>query len=112
VCIPHQCLATQLQIGGEIMKRTYIVDENWIDLIGEIWQPGIGPCASKINLRTYDVENIGEPTRENVETWLTAHTDDFQSIIDFHAVVGETELPWENEESGITFLDCMYPYEE
>ena len=94
------------------MKRTYTVDENWIDLVGEIWQPGIGPCASKITLRTYDVENIGEPTRENVQNWLDTNAGDFQSIIDFHAVVGEVDLPWKDDENEMTFLDCMYPFEE
>jgi len=93
------------------MKRTYTVDENWIDLIGEIWQPGVGPCAQRINLRTYDMENIGEPTRENVQSWLDKNAGDFRSVTDFHAVVGEVNLQWKDEESEQAFLDCVYPAE-
>jgi hypothetical protein len=95
------------------MKRTYTVDENYIEFIGKIWQPGIGPCAMRIDLSPYDLENIGEnPTRNDVSLWLDTHSGDFQSVLDFHAVVGETEFPWENEESECTFNDCMYPAEE
>jgi len=94
------------------MKRTYTVDENWIDLVGEIWQPGVGPCAYRYTLRPSDVENIGEPTRENVQSWLDKNAGDFQTVIDFHAVVGEVDLPWSDPENKMTFLDCMYPQEE
>ena len=83
------------------------VKRNRIDVIGQIWQPGIGTCAMTYNLSSYDIDNIGETTRDNVEHWLSLKSGDFQSIDDFHAVVGETEIPWSSEEGEFTFQDCM-----
>jgi len=94
------------------MKRTYTVDENYIEVIGSIWQPGIGPCVYRYELRPYDMENIGEPTRENVQSWIDKNAGDFKAVTDFHAVVGETDLPWGKEESELTYYDCMYPPED
>lgn len=88
----------------------FTVERNWIELIGVIWMPST-TCAQRIDLRQYDIENIGEPTRENVEQWLTMHSGDFQSVTDFRAVIGETVIEWANEESELTFNDCMYPCE-
>ena len=84
-----------------------------IRYIGNIWQPGIGICAQTGNLTSSDEANIGEPTRENVEQWLATHAGDFQEIIDFEADIGDAPLiPWANEDSECTFIDCMYPSEE
>lgn len=88
-------------------ELTDTADENYIEVIGEIWQPGTGPCAHRYDLRPYDVENIGEPTRENVSAWLAKNAGDFQSIIDFHAIVGEVDLPWgSGDESELTYNSC------
>ncbi len=89
----------------------FTVERNWIDVIGQIWMPAV-TCATRRDLSDYDMRNIGEPTRENVDRWLALNVGDFQSIADFHAVIGETEIPWEREESELTFIDCMYPAEE
>jgi len=89
----------------------FTVERNWIEVIGKIWMPTV-TCAQRIDLRAYDIENIGEPTRRNVELWLGSHTGDFQYIEDFHAIVGETEIPWEKEESEFTYSDCMYPADD
>lgn len=88
----------------------FTVERNWIDVIGYIWLPQV-MCAQRIDLNPYDMNNIGEPSRDNVEQWLCTHAGDFQSITDFHAIVGETEIPWKNEESEFTFHDCMNPLE-
>lgn len=90
------------------MKIT--IERNWIEIIGTIWMPA-ATCAQRKELSRYDIENIGEPTRENVEQWLTTHSGDFQSVQDFRAVIGETEIPWANEESEFTYNDCMYAEE-
>lgn len=85
----------------------------YVELIGHIWQPGIGPCAQRIELRAYDVENIGETVgRESVLDWLYLHTGDFQSIDDFSAVVGGVEIPWQDEDSEYVYNNCMYPSDE
>jgi len=91
--------------GREKMKFT--IERNWIEVIGVIWLPPI-TCAKRIDLSPYDMENIGEPTRENVEQWLCTHAGDFQSITDFHAIVGETDIPWATEENEFTYFDCMW----
>jgi hypothetical protein len=85
----------------------FTIERNWIEVIGRIWMPPV-ICAQHIDLSSYDIKNIGEATRENVENWLGSHTGDFQSIKDFHAVVGETDIPWNDEDSEFTYQDCMY----
>ncbi len=85
----------------------YMVTINEIQVIGDIWQPGAGTCAMTYSLRSYDLENIGELTRDNVDRWLTCNSGDFQSIEDFRADIGDWESPWESEESEYTFFDCM-----
>ena len=89
----------------------FTIERKWIEVIGVIWMPAV-TCAKRIDLSAYDMENIGEPTRENVEDWLGSHTGDFQSIDDFHAVIGETDIPWKDEESEFTYCDCMFPSED
>lgn len=88
------------------------IERNWIEVIGPIWWPAGQTCAMRYDLSAYDVENIGEATRENVEQWLCTHSGDFQHVEDFYAAIGETEIPWETEESEFTFSDCMYGSED
>ena len=84
----------------------------YVDVIGGIWMPYGATCAYRYELRDYDLENIGEFTRENVDRWLTTNSGDFSSIKDFRAECGETEIPWADEESELTYNDCMYPAED
>ncbi len=88
----------------------FTVERNWISVIGRIWMPAV-MCAQRIDLTSYDLENIGEPTRENAEQWLTTHTGDFQSVKDFSATIGETVLDWSDPDSENVYIDCMYPAE-
>jgi hypothetical protein len=90
------------------MKIT--IERNWIDILGVIWLPPI-TAAMRKDLRQYDIDNIGEPTRENVEQWLASNAGDFQAVKDFHAVIGETEIPWASEENEFAYSDCMEPQE-
>ena len=84
----------------------FTVERNWVDVLGIIWMPAV-EAGHRHDLSRYDMNNIGEPTRENVEQWLTTHSGDLQRVIDFHAVVGEVEIPWEKEENEIKYSDCM-----
>jgi len=59
-------------------------------------------------LSKYDLENIGEPTRDNVEDWLGSHSGDFQDIRDFRASIGDVEIGWDSEESELQYSDCMF----
>jgi hypothetical protein len=86
----------------------FTVERNWIDVVGNIWQPGVGLCAMRKDLRTYDIENIGKPTRKNVSDWIDKNFGDFQNVVDFHAVIGNKELNWKDEENECVFNDCMY----
>lgn len=88
----------------------FTVERNWIEVIGTIWMPAV-TCGQRIELSQYDIGNIGEATRENVDQWLTTHTGDFQSVKDFRAVIGEVEIPWNDEESECVYSDCMFPSE-
>lgn len=84
----------------------------YVEYIGEIWQPGVGACAQHQTLTDYDLGNLGELTRENVEHWLTLNAGDFQAIIDFSATVGDVVIPWSDEESEWVYLRCMYPEDD
>ena len=59
------------------------------------------------DLSDYDLGNIGEFTRDNVEQWLTSHSGDFQEVIDFTAVCGKEEIPWSSEDNEMTYLDTI-----
>ena len=85
----------------------FTIERNWIEAIGPIWWPAGAICAMRYDLSAYDMENIGEATRENVEQWLATHSGDFQHVEDFYAAIGETEIPWEKEENEFTYADCM-----
>lgn len=89
----------------------YMVERNFVQVLGVIWMPAI-TCAQEIKLRAYDVENIGEFTRENVSDWIDKNAGDFQSITDFYATMGDVEIHWANEDNEITYNDCMYPQED
>lgn len=90
----------------------YLVERNFVQVLGRIWQPMAGPCAMEYPLTARDVANIGRFTRDNVAAWLSANSGDFQSIDDFRATVGDDFLEWDREESEITFNDAMFPAEE
>ena len=90
------------------MRRTRIAH---VEVVGKIWMP-MTTAAYIYDLSDYDLENIGEFTRENVDDWLGTHAGDFSSIQDFHAVCGDVEIPWQSEENEMTFCDCMYPSED
>lgn len=85
-----------------------------IQVIGKIWMPAV--TAYEYPLSSYDLENIGELTRENCEAWLATHSGDFQSIEDFRVDISTRNgvdfvSEWANEESEFIFSDCMYPVE-
>ena len=97
----------------------YLVERSEIDVVGYIWQPNVGLCATQIRV-DYQVTDLrdddGKITRDSVQSWLDTHAGDFSEITDFQASIecdGETvEIDWRDEESGFTFNDAMYPCED
>ena len=88
------------------MRYTTVVST--VDFIGYIWMPNT-LCAQSVTLSSHDLENVGEWTRENVERWLMLHSGDFQEVVDFRAEgAKDWESDWKDEESELTFNDCMY----
>ncbi len=85
----------------------YMVERNYVRVVGKIWMPAI-TCAMEYPLSKYDVDNIGEFTRDNVGQWLCTHAGDFQSIQDFMASVGDKDIPWATEEGEYAYLDCVF----
>jgi hypothetical protein len=71
-----------------------------------------GKATMTYTLDKFDRENIGELNRESIEDWLTTHSGDFQSIIDFSASLDDLEIPWSNEESEFEYGDITYPSED
>jgi len=82
-----------------------------VHVIGKIWMPMV-TAAYDYSLSDYDLENIGQFTRANVERWLGTHAGDFQSIEDFQAECGRKTIPWKSEESEVTYIDLRFPSED
>lgn len=93
----------------------YLVTKSIVNVIGKIWMPSI-TAAQTYTLNSFEVENAtdeeGNITRKSVENWLNSHAGDFASITDFEAdiAVGDKDIviPWEDEESEVTYNDCMF----
>ena len=86
----------------------YMVERNFVQVIGMIWQPMAGQCAMEYTLSPHDVASMGDFTRDTVQRWLDTHAGDFQSIDDFRASVGNDEIEWASEESELTYNDCTF----
>jgi hypothetical protein len=92
-----------------------------LNVVGRLWMPGV-KAAQTITLEARDIEHIrgdkpfASITRDDVADWLTTHSGDFSEVIDFEARLSQgredVDLPWEDEENGFTFTDCMYPAED
>ena len=88
----------------------FTIERNWIDILGRIWVPP-SICAQRKELSRYDIScmemKINDvPSREEVENWLYINSGDFQEILDFHAIIGETEIPWKDPENELKYFDC------
>src|SRR5690348_11532676 len=94
-------MATQTQAYR--MQRVRVA---YVDVLGTIWMPAV-MASMRIKLSDYDLENIGEFTRENVEQWLCTHAGDFQAVKDFRAECGELEIPWSTEENEMEYFDTI-----
>jgi hypothetical protein len=89
----------------------YMVEENFILVVGTIWMPAT-TASTRYELSRYDLDNIGEFTRENVERWLSTHSGDFQHVQDFYATAGDVEIPWATEEGEIAYADTVWQPED
>ena len=84
------------------MRRVRIA---YVIILGKMWMGGTASLQK--NLSDYDLGNIGEFNRENVEEWLTSNSGDFQSVTDFTAVCGEVEIPWSSEDNEMAYFDTL-----
>jgi hypothetical protein len=95
----------------------YVVVKQIIEVIGYIWQPGVGLCAQRRELSPYDLNNIGDlRDRSAVERWIVRNFGDFQQVTDFRAdfTTGPDNRDsivhdWQDEESDVTYNDAMFP---
>lgn len=83
----------------------------YVTILGRIWMPAI-VCSQHLDLSDYDLRNIGEFTRENVEDWLSRNAGDFQEVIDFEAVCGEEAIEWSSEENYFQYCDTIQECED
>lgn len=91
------------------------VRENYVDVVGYGWYNQL--IAMTIKLRQYDIANMrgrvsdDAITRDDVEDWLGCNAGDFQSIMDFRALIDNEgiEIPWNTEDGEIEFSDLVYP---
>lgn len=84
----------------------YIVERNFVQVVGPIWLPNV-TAATEYKLDAFDLENIGDFTRENVEQWLCTHAGDFRHVEDFYATAGDIEIPWATEEGELAYQDAQ-----
>jgi hypothetical protein len=94
----------------------YLVTKSVVEVIGSIWQPGVGVCAQRIEMDSYDIGNAtdddGQVTRGSLQGWLDCNAGDFQDITDFRAsleIDGDTvTIDWEDEQSELAYNDATY----
>lgn len=94
----------------------YVVRKSVVQVVGKIWMPNSVPVAQDFELSDHDVNNArddeGKVTRESVQRWLDTHAGDFSSITDFCASIEDgdatIDIPWESEESEMTYGECMF----
>ncbi len=91
-----------------VMTRARIA---YVDILGITWMPA-SLASLRIDLSDYDLDNIGEFTRKNVQEWVTKNAGDFQAVIDFRAICGAKEIPWDLEENEFLYLDTLSPEED
>lgn len=85
------------------MRRVRVA---YVLILGKLWMP-MCDASQRQDLSNYDLENIGEFTRENVEQWLMTHSGDFSSVTDFYAVCGDVEIPWSSEDNEMAYYDTI-----
>jgi len=94
---------------------------SYVQVIGNIWQPGIGTCAMQYSLSMHDVDAIGDIAdrrckeqhvpwsiaREDVGEWLSTHSGDCKNSDDFYAIIEDVDIEWADMESAFTYHDCV-----
>jgi hypothetical protein len=93
----------------------YTVRKSFVDVLGPIWWPVGAMCSLRINLSSYDIENMraedGTIDRDSVEHWLMMNSGDFQAVTDFRASIedGDTtiELDWSSEDNEVAYMDTL-----
>ena len=102
--------------------------QTWIDIsvLGKGWYGQT--LATNMTVKTGNGPWLVDiqPTKDDVEDYITSHTGDFMSITDWAAIASiqerknrtttitdETVKEWDSEDNECTFVDCMYPsYDE
>lgn len=84
------------------MRRVRIA---YVIILGKMWMGGTASLHK--DLSDYDLGNIGEFNRENVEQWLTSNSGDFSSVTDFTARCGDVEIEWSSEENEMAYCDTL-----
>jgi hypothetical protein len=75
-----------------------LIEKRYIEIVGSV-------AAWRIDLSLWNVFCIGEFTRENVSDWLANYASKHHGLDagwwpeDFHAVCGEQDIPWLNQEA-------------
>lgn len=93
----------------------YVVRKSIVRILGGIWWPYGATCAQLKELSAYDVENArddeGKITRESLDRWVSLHSGDFSSVVDWSASIEDgdetLDFDWEKgEESECAYLDA------
>lgn len=89
------------------MKTTIIRDLNEIQFIGHIWQGQL--AAAVVQLQAEECAALAGKSRAEIADYARRRNGDFETVLDFKAVIGETVQGWSDDGSPDLFADCMYP---
>lgn len=101
--------------------------QTWVDIqvVGKGWYGQTLATEMTVKIGNGPFLTNIQPTKDDIEDYLTSHTGDFKSITDWAAVAyhqerktgittttDETVKEWDSEDDDCTFLDCMYPSDD
>ena len=94
----------------------YTVTKNIIQVIGYIWMPRT-MAAMEYTLDNRDLERYSiskdNPTREDIERWISTNTGDFSNIVDYRADIGQNKiLYWKDPESEFIYNGITFPVDD
>jgi hypothetical protein len=89
------------------MKITTTKEVNEVQFIGHIWQGQL--AAAVVTLKPFECELLAGKSRPEIAEYARRRNGDFESIVDFKAIIGETVLGWTEDGSPDIFADCMFP---
>lgn len=100
----------QLSMFPETELPRFAPFQPCVQLLGEIWEPDTGVCATELPLPVAAVKAIldAPDRRKAVLDWLANRTPDFRALIDIRAELApDITLDWEIDSSETAWDEIM-----